>query len=115
MAPAPQGPRGSDGCDLGRGRPPGVESSQTMTTLAQPLPLHVALLRRSVGALAQRSMRCAHCRRTPLIGEHVYLYESERLLCELCRPLQREVPARSEVVHSVEEGATVRIRRRRGG
>lgn len=86
-----------------------------MTALARPLPLHVALLRRSVGALAQRTHRCGHCHRTPLLGERVYLYDGERMLCELCRPLQREPPARSQVVHSVEAGATVRIRRRRGG
>lgn len=84
------------------------------TAPGRPLPLHAALLRRSVGDLAGRASRCWHCHRTPLVGERVYLYPvpaGERMLCELCRPLQRESPQRSELVHSVEEGATVRIRR----
>jgi hypothetical protein len=78
------------------------------------MPLHVALLRRSVTDLAERAHRCWHCRRTPLIGERIYLYAAsagERMVCELCRPMRREAPARSRIVHSVEEGATVRIRR----
>lgn len=84
------------------------------STGGRPLPLHIALLRRSVGALAARASRCWHCHRTPLVGERVYLYAAsadERMVCELCRPLRRETPHRSELVHSVEEGATVRIRR----
>ena len=84
------------------------------STGGRPLPLHAALLRRSVGDLAARASRCWHCHRTPLVGEHVYLYAAssgERMVCELCRPMRREAPHRSELVHSVEEGATVRIRR----
>jgi hypothetical protein len=76
-------------------------------------PIESMLLRKSVGALAARRHRCFHCGRTPLVGEHVYLYETaagERMVCELCRPLRREAPARSEVVHSVEHDRAVRRR-----
>ena len=44
---------------------------------------------------------CSHCRRTPLVGEHVHLY-GERLVCQLCRHLRREPPAETVVVHSPE-------------
>jgi hypothetical protein len=67
------------------------------------------LLRRSVGALEEDRSRCADCRRTPLIGEHVYLYDGDRLVCELCRPLRRQAPEASEVVHHSEHGHTVRL------
>jgi hypothetical protein len=53
---------------------------------------------------------CAHCRRTPLIGERVYLYKSGSVICELCRVLQRGTPVESRLVHHPELGNTVRIR-----
>jgi len=71
------------------------------------------LLRKSVGALAARRHRCVHCHRTPLVGERVYIYaaaSAERLVCELCRPLRREPPARSELVRSAEHDRAVRLR-----
>jgi hypothetical protein len=77
------------------------------------MPLHVALLRRSVTDLAERAHRCWHCRRTPLIGERIYLYAAsagERMVCELCRPLRRDRPTRDEVVHSSEYELTVKRR-----
>jgi hypothetical protein len=72
--------------------------------------LELALLRRSVGAIAAGCERCGHCHRTPLVGERVYVYESGELLCELCRALHRKPPAASRVVHSSEMGNAVRIR-----
>lgn len=85
-----------------------------MPLIARTPPLlESALLRKSVGALYSRRHRCAHCRRTPLVGERVYLYAAaagERLVCELCRPLRREPPARSELVHSSEHDRCVRLR-----
>lgn len=42
--------------------------------------------------LAEEIARCADCGRTPLIGEHVYLYESAELVCELCRMLRPGEP-----------------------
>lgn len=78
-----------------------------------PPQLESALLRKSLGALASRRRRCTHCRRTPLVGERVYLYAAgagERLVCELCRALRREPPARSELVRSPEHDRCVRLR-----
>jgi hypothetical protein len=86
-----------------------------MSVLARPRPVvEISLLRHSLGALAERRTRCDHCRRTPLVGERVYVYAAaagERLVCELCRHLRREPPQRSELVHSAESAGSVRVRR----
>jgi hypothetical protein len=50
---------------------------------------------------------CSHCRRTPLVGEHVHLY-GDRLVCQLCRHLRREPPGDTVVVHSSEHHRTVK-------
>jgi len=42
--------------------------------------------------LAEEIARCGDCGRTPLIGEHVYIYESAELVCELCRMLRPGEP-----------------------
>jgi hypothetical protein len=79
-----------------------------MSVIASPSPrLELALLRKSVGALAARRHSCVHCHRTPLIGELVFYY-GERMVCELCRPLRRERPSHEEIVHSPEHALTVR-------
>jgi hypothetical protein len=68
------------------------------------------LLRRGVGALEADRDRCADCRRTPLVGEHVHLHAGvQGIVCELCSPLRREHPVASEL-HS-EHGHTVRLTR----
>jgi hypothetical protein len=74
-------------------------------------PFQRQLLRRSVGALEADRHRCVDCGRTPLIGEHVHLYDgSDRgIVCELCRPLRREPPVASEVVRHSRHGHTVRL------
>jgi hypothetical protein len=105
-----------------------------MSVLTRPRPVvEISLLRQSVGALAERRIRCEHCRRTPLVGERVYMYAAaaeddstaarsgeagrraggkvERLVCELCRHLRREAPQRSELVHSAESAGSVRVHR----
>ncbi len=77
--------------------------------------LEQALLRRSMGEHETSRHRCAHCGRTPLTGEVVHLYAApsgERLVCELCRPLRRESPQRSELMHAPEHERSVRISRR---
>lgn len=53
--------------------------------------------------------RCHGCRRTPLVGERVYLDEDSRLYCELCRALEPEPMLRSEIVHGPEFGHTMRL------
>jgi hypothetical protein len=67
------------------------------------------LLRKGVGDRTAACRRCADCRRTPLVGERVHHYDDGRMRCELCRPLRREEPIGSEVVHGTESGQTVRL------
>ncbi len=73
--------------------------------------LERALLRKSVGSLADTRDRCADCARTPLIGETVYRYPGGVAVCELCRSLRRGEPATSERVRHSEFGLAVRIHR----
>ncbi len=77
------------------------------------LDLELALMRRGVGELADDRERCAHCQRTPLVGERMYSYESGAALCELCRALHREAPLGWSLVHGPEFGHTMRITDRR--
>ncbi len=70
------------------------------------------LLRKSVGALSATRHHCADCGRTPLIGEALHVYAGPVTVCELCRPLRREAPERSERVRHSEYGHAVRVRRR---
>ncbi len=81
-----------------------------MDTPVREMPeLELALLRRGVDELAAGCERCEHCRRTPLVGERVYLYRGGGLLCELCRALHRENPDSSRIVHGPEFGHTMRL------
>jgi hypothetical protein len=73
-------------------------------------PAELSFVRMSMRALAGGRKGCEHCHRTPLVGETVFLY-GDRLVCELCRPLRREPPGRTEVVHSAERDHTVKRRR----
>lgn len=82
-----------------------------MPLLARPPLIESLLVRRSIGRLEARRHRCAHCGRTPLIGERIYLYSRDALVCELCRHLRREPPARSERVMPAEHAGTIRLRR----
>ncbi len=78
--------------------------------------LELVILRRSLGARAERHAHCAHCRRVPLVGEEVHVYTGpagERVVCALCRHLRKEPPARSELVHSPEHERAVRVMGRR--
>jgi hypothetical protein len=77
--------------------------------------LEQALLRRSVGEHEAHRHRCVHCHRTPLTGEVVHVYatvDGERLVCELCRPLRRAAPDRSELMHAPEHERSVRVQSR---
>ena len=89
-------------------------SLRRTSTPARP-GLEQALLRRSVGESQSHRHHCVHCHRTPLTGEVVHVYETvggDRLVCELCRPLRREAPARSELMHAPEHERAVRVQRR---
>jgi hypothetical protein len=98
---------------------PGVEADETMPAISlrrspapAVAPLERALLRRSMGEHETHRHCCVHCHRTPLTGEVVHLYATamgERLVCELCRPLRREPPVRSELMHAPEHERSVRL------
>jgi hypothetical protein len=103
MGPRPDGP-------FGRALPPDGEALQTMLSASPTAPIERALLRRSVGLLTEERPRCAHCHRTPLVGERVYLY-AQAIVCELCRPRREGAPERSELVRSPEHRRAVRVRR----
>jgi hypothetical protein len=91
---------------------PHGETPETMLSVASPTaPIERALLRKSVGLLTDERPRCAHCHRTPLVGERIYLY-AHALVCELCRPRRRDAPQRSELVRSPEHKRAVRVRTR---
>jgi hypothetical protein len=73
--------------------------------------LERVLLRRGVGALEADRFRCADCGRTPLIGEHLHVYDGRRrrVVCDLCRFARRQPPVASEPVRHAEHGSTVRL------
>jgi len=84
--------------------------ARTLPTLL-PADLEKRLLRKGVGALTAGRSACADCGRTPLTGEHVHVYAHGELVCELCRPLRRHDPERSELVRHSEHGHAVKLRR----
>ncbi|HLJ02641.1 MAG TPA: hypothetical protein VKT31_04330 [Solirubrobacteraceae bacterium] len=75
--------------------------------------LELALLRRGVLARAGEAERCGRCRRTPLVGERVYIYDHDVVRCELCRIAERRSPQASHLMHGPEFGHTIRITDRR--
>ena len=75
--------------------------------------LELALLRRGVDERAADLERCGRCRRTPLIGERIYLYGEDSVRCELCRATEREAPVASQLIHGPEFGHTIKIADRR--
>ena len=101
-------PRSAPRARAGGARPP--TNSTTITTAARDMPeLELALLRRSVDALARKSEHCARCGRSPLIGERVYLLAGGATVCELCRSIERSKPIDSQVVRGPAFGRTMRI------
>lgn len=75
--------------------------------------LELALLRRGVVKRAADLERCGRCRRTPLIGERVYVYEPDTVRCELCRTAEARPPSGSHVIHGPEFGHSMRVADRR--
>jgi|GEM_PF-659612 len=73
--------------------------------------LERALLRKSVQSLSGGTHPCADCGRTPLIGETLHRYSRGVTVCELCRPLRRTAPERSDPVRNGAHGLTVRVHR----
>lgn len=93
--------------------PPYRRSPLLMSVLQHPeremAELELALLRRGLDERAGGLEICARCHRSPLIGEWVYLYDRQRVLCELCRSMQREAPSSAHLVHTPAYGNTLRI------
>ena len=105
--------RRPDRFEVEEARDPASKLHEPMPLIS--LPLERALLRRSMGTHEDQRDRCVHCHRTPLTGEVVHVYAQvggERLVCDLCRPLRREAPARSELMHAPEHQRAVRVQRR---
>lgn len=63
---------------------------------------------------ADAGRRCTDCRRIPLIGERIYLYERGRLACELCQPLRKGKPVGSELVRGPAYDQVIRLTRESG-
>ena len=72
------------------------------------LQLERALLRRGMRERRASRTGCIRCRRTPLVGERVYLIEPGKLLCELCRPRAEATPDDWTFVHGPEFGHTLK-------
>ena len=83
----------------------------TAASVADAADLERHLLRVGVGVLSADRASCRDCGRTPLIGEEVYLYERDRVVCELCRPRHTAAPLSAERVRHSEFGQAVRLRR----
>lgn len=73
--------------------------------------LEIRLLRKSVDHLGEDRHRCGDCGRTPLIGERIYVYVSDEIVCELCRAMRAEEPMASRLVRH-DSGQNVRVRSR---
>ena len=75
--------------------------------------LELALLRRGVDERIAGSERCGRCKRSPLIGERLFFYEDDAVLCELCQMLHPEASLETRLVHGPQFGHTIRILDRR--
>ena len=73
-------------------------------------PLETLLLRKGLGERAAARPQCSGCRRTPLEGERLHVYEDGTVRCELCRGRRSEEPVRVELVRGPEFGHGVRLR-----
>ncbi|MEA2308590.1 MAG: hypothetical protein QOG41_2496 [Thermoleophilaceae bacterium] len=68
------------------------------------------LLRNSLGSLHSDPPQCSRCRRSPLVGELLYLLRSGKRVCSLCAARSASIegePVGSERVHSSERRLAV--------
>lgn len=71
--------------------------------------LSAALQRHSVRG-ARTLPHCASCRRRPLPGELLHVYDAGKTLCTLCvgaLPVETRAPLRSERIHAAERQLAV--------
>jgi hypothetical protein len=83
------------------------------TTIGDRPDLEMALLRRSLGGLAETIEHCDGCHRAMLIGERVYEYDSGEVRCALCQDREVSSPADSHTVHGPAFGHSIRVLDRR--
>lgn len=89
--------------------PPTGESAGMETSIHESPTLEFAILRRGVDEREARHEECGGCGRTPLIGEQMYVYERDLILCELCRSRRRDAPIDALTIHGEEFGHTLRV------
>ncbi|HEY1593779.1 MAG TPA: hypothetical protein VGF74_00170 [Thermoleophilaceae bacterium] len=68
------------------------------------------ILRRSLNSLGRGRSSCSRCRRTPVAGELMHVFESDTALCSLCLaqlPEAERSPVRSERVHVTDRPIAV--------
>ena|ERR671938_425083 len=70
--------------------------------------MSLLLVRRSMVRHSENCEPCAHCQRTLLAGEHMFICD-DRIVCELCIGLEPEMPKQAQVLHGPELGNTIRI------
>lgn len=66
------------------------------------------LLRKGVGALTAGRHECRDCGRTPLVGERVFRFRRDAVVCALCARARRTAPDAEMTVRTIESEATVR-------
>ncbi|MDX6668837.1 MAG: hypothetical protein QOK04_2217 [Solirubrobacteraceae bacterium] len=74
----------------------GAEPLHMASAPRTPPTLDDEIMRRALITFSAGACHCADCRRTPLVGERVHVYDDGRVYCELCRAHRREEPIRCE-------------------
>jgi hypothetical protein len=90
-----------------------VENDGMRSGIDDRTDLERALLRRGVVQRTADTERCERCRRTPLIGERVYVLDRGGVCCELCRAVETRAPVDSRVVRGPAHGHSIRLTDRR--
>jgi hypothetical protein len=88
--------------------PPEEIELRELPDVRMPL-LQSELLRRSMVKHSETCDRCAHCHRTLLAGEQIFVCDDDRIVCELCMGLEPDVPREPQLVHGPELGHTINI------
>jgi hypothetical protein len=87
-----------------------AERSSASTGEHPGVDLASLILRRSLGALGAGRDSCSGCRRVPVAGELLHVFESGETLCSLCLaglPEAERSPLRSERVHVADRRLAV--------
>ena len=87
----------------------GVPSRDHPEPRGRELELQVALVRRAIDRCDAGRERCCGCRRSPLVGERVYLDQRGAVYCELCRAIEARPALESRIVRGPEFGHTIRV------